>query len=348
MLMDLKDMSTEGAKYCLEYIGVFMPSVNNKRDIERQSIPDAGLPENSSMKYHEVAQFLSTPLLFTKFYANGDLQKYLVDGDHAFPDKRKITWRQAITWSKELMSALTFLKSKQIIHRDIACRNLMLDENLQIKIIDFGLARKVEDEPSKTVEDSGYQMKTERNLPIGWLAKETLDYHKFSYQTDLWAAGVTIWEIFEYSSFKPYSFELGNMYIGNQGWDILSKGLENKVRLGKLAKCGWPKSVWQIISKCFDANPEIRITSKELEEKLLQMLNSPASFEGLTLNQTIIRPDSNRPNEYRAKGNDLGDMYKQFRGYVICMCVTVVALVIVIGGFAGYLFIDKLKSDTSN
>lgn len=44
------------------------------------------------------------------------------------------------------MHILEYLQSKQIMHRDLKPQNIMLDENYNIKVIDFGDAKK-ENEP---------------------------------------------------------------------------------------------------------------------------------------------------------------------------------------------------------
>ena len=46
-----------------------------------------------------------------------------------------------ISYSKQIGSGLLYLKQNQIIHRDIAARNIFLSKNLELaKIGDFGLA----------------------------------------------------------------------------------------------------------------------------------------------------------------------------------------------------------------
>jgi serine/threonine protein kinase len=40
---------------------------------------------------------------------------------------------------------MEFLQQKEIMHRDLKPNNIMLDDNYNVKIIDFGDARKVND-----------------------------------------------------------------------------------------------------------------------------------------------------------------------------------------------------------
>ena len=64
--------------------------------------------------------------------------------------KTKMTRDQALVLSYNLLCAVKFLHSANILHRDLKPANILTNEMLQVKICDFGLARglEVEDCPS--------------------------------------------------------------------------------------------------------------------------------------------------------------------------------------------------------
>ena len=88
-----------------------------------------------------------------------------------------------------------------IVHRDLAARNVMLDQWFQAKVGDFGLARVGEDYTVETTKDDGTPKVLE--LPWKWLAPEAADYKIFNRASDIWAFGVTLWEIFTFGM-APY------------------------------------------------------------------------------------------------------------------------------------------------
>ena len=73
-------------------------------------------------------------------------------------------------------------------HRDLACRNILVGEDKKLKISDFGLSRVVEG-------DDVYVKKGNGNLPWKWMAIESIRNREFNTASDVWAFGVTLWEI---------------------------------------------------------------------------------------------------------------------------------------------------------
>ena len=73
-----------------------------------------------------------------------------------------------------------------IVHRDLACRNILLAEDKKLKITDFGMSREVEEV---------YVKKTKGRLPLKWMAIESIISREFTTASDVWAYGVVLWEI---------------------------------------------------------------------------------------------------------------------------------------------------------
>jgi serine/threonine protein kinase len=76
------------------------------------------------------------------------------------------------------------LHEQNIVHRDIAARNMLLTHTGQIKVSDFGLSR-------NTLED-GFKTKSKTG-PLRWMAIESLVSREYSPQSDIWSYGVLMW-----------------------------------------------------------------------------------------------------------------------------------------------------------
>ena len=111
-------------------------------------------------------------------------KKSINSGDKsAYPELRL----NLIYYIYQIADGMAYLHDKDppLIHRDLACRNILLGANDVVKISDFGLVRNVNDLNDKVGE----------RLPIKWLALESLKTFKFNQKTDVWSFGVTVWEI---------------------------------------------------------------------------------------------------------------------------------------------------------
>lgn len=89
---------------------------------------------------------------------------------------------QAANVARQVLLALVYLHENRVIHRDLKLQNFLLDENMNVKIADFGLSAKLEDEDDKRMTICGTP---------SYLSPEVLDHHEGqTYLVDVWALGV--------------------------------------------------------------------------------------------------------------------------------------------------------------
>eukprot|EP01087_Luapelamoeba_hula_P003159 TRINITY_DN1296_c2_g1_i1.p1 TRINITY_DN1296_c2_g1~~TRINITY_DN1296_c2_g1_i1.p1 ORF type:complete len:955 (-),score=151.91 TRINITY_DN1296_c2_g1_i1:65-2929(-) len=120
--------------------------------------------------------------IVTEFCAHGSLHDFLIK------KKRRLPNVFLIKMARDIASGILHLHREKIIHRDIATRNVLVFENLNVCIADFGLARILESENAV--------QKTQTNMgPVRWMAPECMLAREYSEASDAFAYGVTLWEM---------------------------------------------------------------------------------------------------------------------------------------------------------
>uniref|UniRef100_T1ISC4 non-specific protein-tyrosine kinase n=1 Tax=Strigamia maritima TaxID=126957 RepID=T1ISC4_STRMM len=144
----------------------------------------------------------------------------------------------------QICDGMQYLESKRLIHRDLAARNILVFSKNKIKISDFGLSRAL------GVGKDYYQTNFNVNLklPIAWCAPECINYLRFTSASDVWAYGVTLWEMFSYG-FQPWA-----ALTGQQILEAIDE--PNFQRLEQPECC--PKEYYILMLKCWQHDPNKR------------------------------------------------------------------------------------------
>ncbi|CAA7389454.1 unnamed protein product [Spirodela intermedia] len=126
-------------------------------------------------------------LLVYDYMPNGSLDKALYEPRSS---GEVLSWRHRRRILTGIASALAYLHrecERQVIHRDVKSSNVMLDEDLQARLGDFGLARQVEHDktPEATVTAG----------TMGYLAPEYLLTGRATEKTDVFSFGVVVLEV---------------------------------------------------------------------------------------------------------------------------------------------------------
>eukprot|EP00466_Bigelowiella_natans_P015615 jgi/Bigna1/51898/estExt_Genewise1Plus.C_40062 len=159
--------------------------------------------------------------------------------------------------AQDVCAGLAHLHHDNMIHRDLACRNLFMGSDYRIVIADYGLSRKLPQGESRYyIVDS--------KLPWQWSAPEVLRFRKYDKQADVWSLGVTLWEILTKGA-HPY----GVSAFDAQVLEAISSG---RLRLVPPKQC--PKEIKEsVLDACFSPREE-RPSAVTLLESIRKLLDA--------------------------------------------------------------------------
>ncbi|XP_022314567.2 tyrosine-protein kinase transmembrane receptor Ror2-like [Crassostrea virginica] len=141
--------------------------------------------------------------------------------------------------AKQIAQGMLYLSEKGYVHRDLATRNCLVGDNLEVKISDFGLAR--------SIHSLEYYRGSEHDaIPIRWMPPESILYNKFTVQSDVWSFGILLWELFSFA-LQPY-------------YGMTHEEVVQFVKEGKILACpeNTPKQVYDLMKMCWSTKPSSR------------------------------------------------------------------------------------------
>ncbi|CAM0151690.1 unnamed protein product [Urochloa decumbens] len=188
----------------------------------------------------------------TEFMVNGSLKRVLLRKD------KYLDWRKRIMLAMDAAIGMEYLHSKDIVHFDLKCDNLLVnvkDPSRPIcKVADFGLSKMKQ----ATLVSGGMR----GTLP--WMAPEllTMSGTKVSEKIDIYSFGIVMWEIL--TGEDPYD----GMHYGGVIGGILSNTLRPPVP----ASCNpeWRK----LMEQCWSTEPERRPSFTEVASRLRAILEA--------------------------------------------------------------------------
>jgi predicted ATPase/predicted Ser/Thr protein kinase len=194
----------------------------------------------------------------------------LVKGDTLRKTEKPVLL-EALLMARQICLALEHAHSNGIIHRDLKLENIVITNTQTLKLMDFGLARTADD--VRMTEEGGI------TGTLAYLAPELIQGDPASIQSDLYAFGVILYELFAGQS--PFQ---GTINV------ILAQHLQGKVAPPSKHNADIPTWLDDLILRLLSKRPEERPASaKDVLLVLEQSSAAPAADENPSLLGRIVR-----------------------------------------------------------
>lgn len=213
-------------------------------------------------------------LLF-EYMGKGDLNEFLrqcspsnyvvrsaIDGQFTNKEIYKdiqLTNLDKITIALQIASGMVYLSDRKFVHRDLATRNCLISDDMVVKIADFGLSQKI------YLQD--YYKGSDRDaIPVRWMPLESILYNKYTPESDVWAFGVCLWEIFSFA-LQPY--------FGMTHEEVVKYLKEGNVLT---SPDGCPAPVYEVMKQCWGQKPVDRPNFHTIYETLSDIKSNMLSL----------------------------------------------------------------------
>ncbi|XP_036965132.1 myosin light chain kinase, smooth muscle isoform X4 [Acanthopagrus latus] len=146
-------------------------------------------------------------VMVLEMISGGELFERIIDEDF------ELTEREVIKYMLQIIDGVNFIHKQGIVHLDLKPENIMCVNKTgsKIKLIDFGLARRLE---------SAGTLKVLFGTPE-FVAPEVINYEAISYPTDMWSIGVICYILL--SGLSPFMGDNDNETLSNvtsATWDF--------------------------------------------------------------------------------------------------------------------------------
>ncbi|KAJ3123831.1 hypothetical protein HK098_001622 [Nowakowskiella sp. JEL0407] len=276
------------------------------------------LHHRSILTLHNYFEDEKCVYLVTELCSNGELYQYI---QHRNRSGNPLSEEEVRGIMKSVVEGVMFLHANGIIHRDLKLSNLLLNENFDVKIGDFGLAVKV--------SGAGGEQKTMCGTP-NYISPEIVSRQPYGLTSDVWSLGCMLVTLltgtppFESEAVKttldrvskgeytlPHSISFHARDLIHQ---LLQKNPSQRIPINKILEHpffdGRMKNLRPLASNIGSVGSErlsrhsknhAESSSKHTQDRVLQKVSSEASFNNARSTSTSDIPRSSHAEQDRQR-----------------------------------------------
>ena len=225
----------------LEAMKVVLPDRRSDPQIaerfEREIKVHASLDHPNIARLHTALWVQDSLLMIIELVDGATLAERLRQGNLTIPE--------GLDCMRQVLDALAYAHSREVIHRDVKPANIMLTPAGQVKLMDFGIARQ-----------AGGGAITRSGLAVGsllYMSPEQIKGLSVDARSDIYSAGVTLYETL--TGKRPFR--------GNSDYAIMDAHLRQAPEPPTEFVPGFPEDVSRIILKSLAKDPAERFQTAE-------------------------------------------------------------------------------------
>nr|XP_042903224.1 tyrosine-protein kinase transmembrane receptor Ror2-like [Parasteatoda tepidariorum] len=228
-------------------------------DFEREACLMSEFDHPNIVKLLGVCAVGKPMCLLFEYMGKGDLNEYLrtcsptnyivrTANGNIYNDVR-MTHADLLNIARQIAAGMTYLSERKFVHRDLATRNCLVSEDMVVKISDFGLSQKI-------YTANYYKGNDHDAIPIRWMPLESILYNKFTVESDVWAYGVVLWEIFSFA-LQPY-------------YGLTHEEVVKYIKEGNVLQCpdNTPLPIYHLMKACWNRKHSNRPSFKTIFKTL--------------------------------------------------------------------------------
>jgi serine/threonine protein kinase len=224
---------------------------------------------------------------------------------------------RAVALLEPVLRALAAAHDAGLVHRDVKPENVLLADDGRVKVADFGLARAVE--TSTLTQTTGLLIGT-----VAYLAPEQVESGTADARTDVYAAGVLLWELL--TGAPPYS--------GETPMSVAYKHVHEDVPPPSTAVAGIPPALDALVVRATRRDPAARPADGRafLDQLLAVKADLPRTAVAVE-HQTLVVPVAAPPTRVPVAAAPPKQPRKHRKGLIATAVLVVLALLALGGGY---------------